>query len=51
MNTDKIDVTVIEEKSDGWTVRGTCPISLEGHQWAERFAAVVDLKGKTEIIT
>ena len=46
MNTDKIDVAVIEEQSDGWIVRGTCPIDFEGHQWAERFAVVVDLKGK-----
>ena len=45
-NTDKIDVAMIEEQSDGWMVRGTCPIDLEGHQWAERFAVVVDLKGK-----
>jgi hypothetical protein len=27
-------------------VRGTCPIDLEGHPWAERFAVVVDLKGR-----
>jgi hypothetical protein len=45
-NTDKIDVTMVEEQSDGWMVRRTCPIDLEGHHWAERFAVVVDLKGK-----
>ena len=45
-NRDKIDVALVEEQSDGWMVRGTCPIDLEGHQWAERFAVVVDLKGK-----
>ena len=45
-NTDKIDVAMVEEQSDGWMVRGTCPIDLEGHHWAERFAVVVDLKGK-----
>jgi hypothetical protein len=45
-NTDKIDVADIEEQSDGWMVRGTCPINLEGHPWAEKFAVVVDLKGK-----
>jgi len=45
-NTDKIDVALIEEQSDGWIIRGTCPIDLEGHHWAERFAVVVDLKGK-----
>ena len=45
-NTDKIDVAMVEDQSDGWMVRGTCPIDLEGHHWAERFAVVVDLKGK-----
>jgi hypothetical protein len=45
-NTEKIDVAVIEENSEGWTVRGTCPIDLEGHPWAEKFAVVVDWKGK-----
>ena len=45
-NTDKIDVAVIEEQSDGWMVRGTCPIDLEGHPWIEKFAVVVDWKGK-----
>jgi hypothetical protein len=49
-NTDKIDVAMIEEHSDGFMVRGTCPIDLEGHQWAERFAIVVDLKGKIKTI-
>jgi hypothetical protein len=45
-NTDKIDVAVIEEQNDGWMIRGTCPIDLEGHPWAEKFAIVVDWRGK-----
>ena len=45
-NTDRIDVAVIEEQSDGWMVRGTCPIDMEGHPWVEKFAVVVDWKGK-----
>jgi hypothetical protein len=49
-NTDKIDVAVIEEQSDGWMVRGTCPIDLEGHPWVEKFAVVVDWKGKIKDI-
>jgi hypothetical protein len=44
--TEKIDVAVIEEQSDGWMVRGTCPINMEGHPWVEKFAVVVDWKGK-----
>jgi hypothetical protein len=45
-NTDKIDVSIIEEQNEGWLVRGTCPIDLEGHPWVEKFAVVVDWKGK-----
>jgi len=45
-NTDKIDVAMVEEHDEGYIVRGTCPIDLEGHPWAERFAVVVDLKGR-----
>ena len=45
-NTDRIDVAVIEEQDDCWIVRGTCPIDLEGHPWVEKFAVVVDWKGK-----
>ena len=45
-NTDRIDVAVIEEQSDGWMIRGTCPIDMEGHPWIEKFAVVVDWKGK-----
>jgi hypothetical protein len=41
-NTDRIDVAVVEEQSDGWMARGTCPISLEGHPWVEKFTVVVD---------
>jgi len=45
-NTDRIDVAVVEEQSDGWMIRGTCPIDMEGHPWVEKFAVVVDWKGK-----
>ena len=44
--TDRIDVAVIEEQSDGWMIRGTCPIDMEGHPWVEKFAVVVDWKGR-----
>jgi hypothetical protein len=45
-NTENIDVAVVEEQSDGWMIRGTCPIDLEGHPWVEKFAVVVDWRGK-----
>ncbi len=44
--TDKIDVAAIEEYGNGWLVRGTLPIDMDGHQWAEKFEIFVDLKGK-----
>ena len=49
-NTDRIEVAMIEEQTDGWMVRGTCPIDMEGHPWAEKFAVVVDWKGKIKDI-
>lgn len=45
-NTEKIDVATVEQKNQDWIVRGTCPIDLEGHPWAEKFEVVVDTKGK-----
>ena len=45
-NTEKIDVALIEMQDDCWIVRGTCPMEFGDHQWPERFAVVVDLKGK-----
>ena len=44
--TDKIDIAMVEEKTDSWIIRGTCPIDLEGHKWAERFTVILDFKGK-----
>jgi ActR/RegA family two-component response regulator len=45
-NTDKIDVAAIDQHREDWVVRGTCPIDMEGHPWAEKFEVVVDTKGK-----
>lgn len=45
-NTDKIDVAVVEEQDNGWIIKGTCPIDLEGHPWVEKFTVAVDRKGK-----
>ena len=44
--TDKIDVAIVEKQTEGWIVRGTVPIDLQGHKWAEGFTVSVDLKGK-----
>ncbi|MGQ9552221.1 MAG: hypothetical protein ACUVUE_07330 [Candidatus Bathycorpusculaceae bacterium] len=45
-NTERIDVSTVEEEGGVWVVRGTCPIDMEGHPWAERFEVAVDNKGK-----
>ncbi|MBS7608892.1 MAG: hypothetical protein QXL77_07790 [Candidatus Bathyarchaeia archaeon] len=44
--TEKIDVSSVEQREGCWVVRGTCPIDLEGHPWAERFEVVIDSKGR-----
>ncbi|MEM2995467.1 MAG: hypothetical protein QXI91_05590 [Candidatus Bathyarchaeia archaeon] len=44
--TERIEISTVENKNGCWVVRGTCPIDLEGHPWAEKFEVVVDQKGK-----
>ena len=45
-NTEKVEVVLVELEHNCWVVRGTCPIEFGDHQWPERFAVVVDSKGK-----
>jgi hypothetical protein len=45
-NTEKIEVAMIELEDNCWVVRGTCPLEFGETQWPERFAVVIDLKGK-----
>ena len=45
-NTVKVDISTVEACNEIWVVRGTCPIDLEGHPWAEKFEVIVDTKGK-----
>ncbi len=49
-STERVDVSTVEQNKDIWVVRGTCPIDLEGHPWAERFEVIVDTKGKVKSI-
>jgi hypothetical protein len=46
--TDRVDVSVVEKSKEIWIVRGTCPIDLEGHPWAEKFEVVLDTKGRVK---
>lgn len=45
-DTEKIDVSGVEHRRDVWIIRGTCPIDLEGHPWAEKFEVIIDGKGR-----
>jgi hypothetical protein len=50
-NTERVVVSTIEQNKDIWVIRGTCPIDLEGHPWAEKFEVIVDTKGKVRTTT
>ena len=43
---ERVDVSTAEQNEDIWVIRGTYPIDLEGHPWAEKFEVIVDTKGK-----
>ena len=45
-NTENIEVALIEMQDDCFIIRGTCPMEFGDHQWPEKFAVIVDLKGK-----
>jgi hypothetical protein len=45
-NTEKVNVSSVEQKDGVWIIHGMCPIDLEGHPWTERFEVIVDRKGK-----
>lgn len=45
-NAEKIDVASTMHNDGVWVVKGTLPIDLEGHPWAERFEITVDQKGR-----
>ncbi len=43
---ERVEVSTVDQDNDIWVVRGTCPIDLEGHPWAEKFEVIVDTKGR-----
>jgi hypothetical protein len=45
-STEKIDVALVEQQDGEWVIRGTCPIEFGDYAWPERFAVMVDSKGK-----
>jgi len=52
-STERVEVSTVEQNQDKdiWVIRGTCPIDLEGHPWAEKFEVIVDTKGKIKSTT
>jgi hypothetical protein len=50
-NIDRVDVSGVDHNNDIWVIRGTCPIDLEGHPWAERFEVIIDTRGKIKSTT
>lgn len=48
---ERVEVSTVEQSKDIWVIRGTCPIDLEGHPWAEKFEVLVDTKGKIRSTT
>jgi len=46
--TERVEVSAVERKKEAWIVRGTCPIDLEGHPWAEKFEVTLDTKGRVK---
>jgi hypothetical protein len=49
-NSEKIEVTIVEHINADWVVRGTCPINMEGHPWAEKFEVIVDPRGRVKSV-
>lgn len=45
-NTEKVNVSSVEQKDGVWIIYGICPIDLEGHPWTEKFEVIVNRKGK-----
>ncbi len=43
---ERVEVSTVDQSNDIWVVRGTCPIDLQGHPWAEKFEVLVDTKGR-----
>jgi hypothetical protein len=46
--TDRVIVSEVRQANEIWVIRGTCPIDLEGHPWAEKFEIVVDTRGRVK---
>jgi len=46
--TERVEVSTVEQNHEIWIVRGTCPIDMEGHPWAEKFEVMLDSRGRVK---
>jgi hypothetical protein len=46
--TERVVISTVEQNQEIWIVRGTCPIDMEGHPWAEKFEVMLDSRGKVK---
>jgi len=46
--TERVVVSTVEQNQEIWIIRGTCPIDMEGHPWAEKFEVMLDSRGKVK---
>lgn len=46
--TERVVVSTVEQNREIWIVRGTCPIDMEGHPWAEKFEVMLDSRGRVK---
>ena len=46
--TERVEVSTVEQNKEIWIVRGTCPIDMEGHPWAEKFEVTLDARGRVK---
>ena len=45
---ERVEVSTVEQNNEIWVVRGTCPIDMEGHPWAEKFEVTLDTRGRVK---
>ena len=46
--TERVEVSTVEQNNEIWIIRGTCPIDMEGHPWAEKFEVTLDARGRVK---
>jgi hypothetical protein len=45
---ERVEVSTVDKNQEIWIIRGTCPIDMEGHPWAEKFEVTLDTRGRVK---